>query len=186
MKKFDIKSLLIGLVVGAIVVSAGFATTKTKSPTIKVANAVSTGEKVNSVTVSNSKVYFNGNEINLKKPLIEVKKEDNSEPQLYMPIDELLEYMQFKVEWNKKENAVNLTMKNQNINKSSENLTNMNMNEVDNKAIDIMQKTGNWGYVEPYFEHMSKEGIEKVVEIYNSKHINSSEHKKASDYIKNK
>ena len=55
--------------------------------------------------------------------------------------------------------------------------------DIDNKAIDIIQKTGNWTYIEPYLPYMSNEGIKNVVDIYNSKHMDVSEHKNASDYI---
>ncbi|MCT4509561.1 MAG: hypothetical protein N4A48_12565 [Tepidibacter sp.] len=57
-------------------------------------------------------------------------------------------------------------------------------NEADIKALDIIQKTGNWQYIEQYLPHMSTDAVKEVVKIYNSKHIDSSEHKKASDYIK--
>lgn len=185
MKKLDIKSLIIGAILGTTGVSTVFAAGEIKST------------KINS-----SKVYFCGNEINLKNPLIEVVKSGDSEAQLYMPMKDVLEYMQFKVDWNDKSNSVNLTMnncnnrcnssfkngcsngnKNNNINTKVS--PNISKNEADSKAVEIIQKTGNWSYVESYLPYMSPEGIKKVVEIYNSKHMNPSEHKKASDYIKN-
>jgi len=100
-------------------------------------------------------------------------------------MSELLEYMQFKVEWNRKDNTVNLTMNGQKSNKNIDVTPDSSDNQVDKKAIDIIQKTGNWKYIEQYLPEMSADGIKKVVEIYNSKHMNPSEHKNASDYIKN-
>lgn len=55
-------------------------------------------------------------------------------------------------------------------------------NSADATALDIMQRTGNWGYIETYFPTMSRQGIDAVVNCYNSKHPNPDEHKKASDY----
>ncbi|WP_234123793.1 hypothetical protein [Clostridium hydrogenum] len=57
-------------------------------------------------------------------------------------------------------------------------------NEVDAEAIETMKKTGNWSYVEKSFPRMTNDGIGKVVEIYNSKHSDTSQYKNASDYIK--
>lgn len=167
MKKFDIKSLIVGLVIGTIGVSTVFATGEIKS-----------------ATISNSKVYFYGNEVKLKDPLIEIVKDGSSEAELYMPMRELLEYMQFKVELNSKDSSVNLTMNGNNNPKNIEVTPDISKNQADKKAIEIIQKTGNWGYIEQYIPYMSADSVKKVVEIYNSKHMNPSEHKKASDYIK--
>ncbi|MGH4121902.1 MAG: DUF4352 domain-containing protein [Clostridium sp.] len=166
MKKFDFKSLVLGLVIGTIGVSTVFAAGEIKS-----------------ATISKSKVYFYGNEVKLKNPLISIVKDGSSKSQLYMPMSELLEYMQFKVECNSKDNSVNLTMNGDNSNKNMEVTPDISKNQADTKAIAVMQKTGNWRYIQPYLSYMSGDGIKRVVEIYNSKHINSSEHKKASDYI---
>lgn len=57
-------------------------------------------------------------------------------------------------------------------------------NEADAEAIETMKKTGNWGYIEKSLPSMTDDGICKVVDIYNSKHSDTCEHKKASDYIK--
>lgn len=205
MKKFDTKSIVLGFAIGIIGVSIVFAVVEKKSAAInekwdggapvaaenlvdsstKNNDAVTTAEGIKSASISNDKVYFNGHEIELKKPLIKILNNESSEAQLYMPMDELLEYMHFKVEWNSKDNSVYLTMNDQNNQETTDVKPDISKSQADTKAIEIMQKTGNWGYIEPYIPHMSDGGIEKIVEIYNSKHINSSEHKKASDYIKN-
>lgn len=98
-----------------------------------------------------------------------------------MPMKELLEYMNFKVEFDKEKESVYLIMgqtNNYNYNEPTG-----STNEIDKEAIEIIQKTGNWSYIEKDIPNMSDEGIKKVVEIYNSKHMNISEHKKVSDYI---
>lgn len=56
------------------------------------------------------------------------------------------------------------------------------INKSDVKALDIMQRTGNWGYIVIYLPEMTNAGIDAVVNSYNSKHPNSNEHKKASNY----
>ena len=203
MKKLDVKSIFIGFLIGIIGVSIVFvaaekisATTNEKK-TVEVTadektvasnseekDNVTTREGIKSAVINNSKVYFNGKEIDLKKPLVTIEKDGNSEPQLYMPMDELLEYMHFKVEWNNKDNVVYLTMGQDN-KESTEVTPDISANEADAEAIEIMQKTGNWGYIEKYISQMSADGIKKVVDIYNSKHPDESQHKKASDYIKN-
>ncbi len=87
-------------------------------------------------------VYFNGKEVQLEKPLAILKKDDSSEEELYMPVDEILEYMNFKVQWNKEDNAVYLTMGQY---KYADENTDLNIsdNDADSKAIEIIQKTGN-------------------------------------------
>lgn len=202
MKKLDVKSIFIGLVIGVVGVSTVFAVVWKMSATTKEKNAVAvtsdekkaestsgknnvaTGEGIRSAVINNSKVYFNGKEIELKKPLITIEKDESSEPQLYMPMDELLEYMHFQVEWNSQDNAVYLTMGQDN-QKNKEDMSDISANEADAEAIEIMQKTGNWSYIEKYISQMSDDSIKRVVNIYNSKHIDPSQHKNASDYIKN-
>lgn len=202
MNKFDIKSIFIGFVIGILVVSIAFKVTEkiSESTTEKKTVAVTSDEKssstndkkdnfnaskgVTSASINSNKVYFNGKEIKLKKSLVTIETDESSDPQLYMPMDELLEYMHFKVDWNSKDNAVYLTME-QNNQEKIEVTDDIPVNEADAKAIEIMQKTGNWGYIEKYISHMSANGIRKVVDIYNSKHTDSSQHKNASDYIKN-
>lgn len=191
MKNFDLKSIVIGLVIGvtgaSIVYATGISKTAGTSNTkVAAAPVITTAiEGIKSASISSDKIYFNGNEVKLNNPLIRIVKDDNSEEQLYMPMNEMLEYMQFKVQWNKKDSSVNLTMNGQNNKKSVEITPDSSNNQADAKAIEIIQKTGNWRYIETYLPQMTPDGIEKVVEIYNSKHMNASEHKKASNYIKN-
>ncbi|OOM80158.1 hypothetical protein [Clostridium sp. BL-8] len=202
MKKLDVKSIFIGLVIGVVGVSTVFAVVWKMSATTKEKNAVAvtsdekkaestsgknnvaTGEGIRSAVINNSKIYFNGKEIELKKPLITIENDESAEPQLYMPMDELLEYMHFQVEWNSQDNEVYLTMGQDN-QKNKADMSDISANEADAEAIEIIQKTGNWSYIEKYISQMSDDGIERVVNIYNSKHIDPSQHKNASDYIKN-
>lgn len=204
MKKFDFKSIVVGLLIGIIGVSAIFASREKKPTIISNTKVATTPESkgIKSAAINNGKVYFNGNEIKLKNPLVTIVKDENSESQLYMPVSELLEYMNFKVECNSKDNSVYLTMNGQNnlkststanetnaetkerIQKGMEITVDSSNNATDAEAIETIKKTGNWSYIEKYIPNMTNNGIEKVVEIYNSKHTNPSEYKKASDYIK--
>ena len=204
MKKFDLKSIIIGALIGIIsfsfifyivdknkvhlhdkeIKSSILAQNTQSNDSAKNSNNISAGEKIAHAEFNNSKVYFNGEEISLKKPLITITSDDNSESQLYIPADEILEYMNFNVNWNKKDNGLYLTMGQYNGEKSEFLYdTPEGETDIDNKAIDIIQETGNWTYIEPYLPYMSNEGIKNVVDIYNSKHMDVSEHKNASDYI---
>lgn len=181
MKKFNIKSFICGLLVGTISVTTVFAAVGIKS-----------------ATYSNSKVYFYENEVPLKNSLVAIVKDGSTDAQLYMPMRELLEYMNFNVEWNSHDSSVNLTMKGDNGYSGNNDYYNgtysggydkptssISQDEADTRAIDIINRTGNWSYIEPYLPYMSPDGIKKVVEIYNSKHMNEMEHKNANDYINN-
>ena len=163
MKKFDLKSVVMGIVIGTISMTTVFATGGIKS-----------------ATYSSAKVYFNGETVPLKNSLVSITKEGSSKPQLYMPMKDVLEYMHFDVKWNSTNQSVNLTMKGSN--PQEVDFKSLSENEVDEAALDIMQRTGNWSYIESYLPHMSKKGIKGVVDLYNSKHQNPSEHKNAVDY----
>lgn len=174
MKKLDMKSMFFGMVVGAGLLTA--VTAVAQSP-------------IKSVSYSDSKVYFYGKEVPLENPLVSVQKEGDSNYQLYMPVRELLEYMNFEVNWDNTNQSINLTMKNSQQNHGGSTKTNspvesIDKENLDNELIRIMKQTGNWSYVEEYLPQVSEETVKKIVEIYNSKHQNTSEHKKASDYIK--
>lgn len=198
MKKINLQSLIAGLLIGGISTSA-FLLYREKTINLnnkdnyQTASVEEVGKIVTAnadysnlaqqIKMNNIKVYFNGKEVQLEKPLAILKKDDSSEEELYMPVDEILEYMNFKVQWNKEDNAVYLTMGQYNDADENTDL-NISDNDADAKAIEIIQKTGNWGYVEEYIPHMSNSGIDKIVGIYNSKHMNPAEHKKASDYYK--
>lgn len=145
------------------------------------ANAAVTS--IRSAEYSPAKVYFYGEEIPLKDSLVLITAEGEANGKLYMPVRELLEYMNFQVEWDNKDKAVYLTMNgNTGNNGTADNLDALPQNEADETALDIMQRTGNWSYIEPYLPYLSREGIDAVVASYNSKHMNPSEHKRASDY----
>lgn len=148
-----------------------------------VAKETPNQEKIQSASYLPAKVYFNGEEVSLERPLVQVSSNDGSDPVLYMPMQELLEYMNFQVEWNARDNRVDLKM-NGYSGQKTEDPAGLPQNETDRTALDIMQRTGNWGYIEPYLPFMSNAGIDAVAASYNSKHMNVQEHKRAADYYK--
>lgn len=174
-----IRQSLIYLGIITVSVAAGYGVSL--FPFTVIAKETSNQEKIQSASYLSAKVCFNGEEVPLKRPLVEVSSGDGTDTILYMPMQEMLEYMNFQVEWNARDNRVDLTMNGYGGQKT-EDPAGLPQNETDRTALDIMQRTGNWGYIEPYLPYMSNAGIDAVVASYNSKHMNVQEHKKAADY----
>jgi len=173
--KFDPKSLLLGVVIGIFGVSS-----------ISLAANDPEVQKIESAFSNNSKVYFYNQEVPLTNPLIEVYNTEDSTTQLYMPAEDVLEYLNFDVDWSRDNNTISLTMKNSAVQSESvrtELSTDLSLSELESNAIDLITKTGNWNYIEPYLYDLSDDVIKKIVSIYNSKHHKASEHKNASDYM---
>ena len=97
MKRFDLKSLALGLIIGVIAIVG--------------VNTVFAAGKIKSAEYSDVKVNFYGTEVPLKSALVAIQKDGSDDMQLYMPLREVLEYMQFNVDWNAKNRSVNITMK---------------------------------------------------------------------------
>lgn len=190
MKKMHYRSVLTGFVAGALCMSLTFAggTKFTASP-------------------SSVKLKMFGEEIPMSSPVLNVVKDNKGKAVRYVPLDELLDYMNLEGTLSKDgktiaigidskwmSNGMNNGMNNgsytyqknylspDEVAAVSEYFQGLTQEEADAEAIDLIQKTGNWRYVESYLPLMSHKGIDKVVKIYNSKHPNKSEHKKASDY----
>lgn len=154
MKKFDIKSLILGFIIGTIGITTIFAAGGIKS-----------------AEFNSSKVYFYGKEVPLKSQLVSIVKDGESNVQIYMPMKELLEYMNFVVEWNKEDNSINLTMKgnNGNINYDPSKLS---PSEADKKCLTLMEGSGTWGpEINMLIPYMTPDGVEKVVTIYLDRHL---------------
>lgn len=171
MKKIDVKSLVLGLAIGVVSVAG--------------VSAVADNPDIKSVYTSPSKVYYYEQEIPLNDPLITVVREGHINEKTYMPVRELLEYMNFTVEWQEEDASIHLTMNNNMKNTYSQDSQLDSNANVDSEVIRIITNTGNWGYVEPYLKDVSDDTIRQVVDIYNSKHSNKKEHKNADDYISN-
>jgi len=173
--KFDLKSTMIGIAIGILCTSS-----------ISIASDNPNIQKVENAFINNSKVFFYKQEIPMKNTLIEVVNTKDSTSQLYMPLDDILEYMHFKVEWTQDTDTVNLTMNTNPINSTNiidNTPSEQPATELDSYAIELMTTTGNWRYVEPYFAELSNSAIQRIVSIYNSKHPNVSEHKDADQYL---
>ncbi len=167
--KLDLKSMTIGILIGSLGITTAFAASGIKS-----------------ASYSKAKVFFYDKQVPLSDSLVSIIKDGETNAKLYMPVRELLEYMQFNVNYDSSDGNIYLTMNGnngQNNNPQSTTVpSDISVDEADKTALDIMQRTGNWAYIEKYLPHMSNEGIETVVRLYNSKHQNPNEHKKASNY----
>ncbi|MCT4583850.1 MAG: hypothetical protein N4A54_02900 [Peptostreptococcaceae bacterium] len=201
MKKVQIKSLFFGFLLGAIftVIIVNYPNENKDLDSYALS-------QIESTTINNSKVYFYNKEIPLKNPLVSIKKADSKDSLLYIPMNEILEYMQFNVDIDHKENKISLTMNHHNNYQNMNNYNNYHNNhntnnycnntyyksipsdisteDADSQALDIMNNTGNWGYIEPLIPFMSKDGLQKTIDVYNSKHPDPSQHKILSDYKK--
>ncbi len=95
MKKLDFKSLAVGFVLGTVGITTVFA-----------ANGIQ------SATLSQAKVTLNGAPVPLTQELVAVRKDGEKEANLYMPLRELLTYLDYDVKWDEKTSTVDLrTMK---------------------------------------------------------------------------
>ena len=197
MKKFDFKSMVLGFVIAII-----------GATTVLTVNAASS---IRSASFSQARVYWLGQEVPLENPLVSVLAEGETNARLYMPLRELLEFMNFIVEWDGQNNRVNLSMRgmtggtggstsiHSNNNQTqpyawdgnrvysggySEDPATLSQAEADRRAADIMQRTGNWSFIESYLPYMSNQGITRMVDIFNSKRPNhSQQHRNAQDYF---
>lgn len=168
MKKFDLKSIALGLAICTVGITTVFAANGIKS-----------------AAFNSSKINFYGQEVPLQNQLVSIVKDGDTIPQMYMPVRELLEYMNFIVEWNEKDSSINLTMKEDT--KIGKNVRNINNNgveyynyvsseisqsEADDKGIAIMSSSGTWGsQIDALLPYMTPTGVEKVVTIYLDRHL---------------
>lgn len=92
MKKFDVKSLVVGLIIGMVGITTVFAASGIKS-----------------AVFSNAKITLDGHSVPLTKSLIAVVKDNEKDASLYMPVRELMEYIGYNVNWNKETLTVELS-----------------------------------------------------------------------------
>lgn len=91
MKKVDVKSLVLGLIIGTVGISTVFA-----------ANGIKTAN------FSNATVTLGGVSVPLENSLISIVKDGEKDMQLYMPVRELLEYLGYSVNWDGTKNNIDL------------------------------------------------------------------------------
>lgn len=171
MKNFNTKSFICGLFIGILSISTVFA-----AGGIKSAN------------YEDTKVSFNNSVIPLESSLVSIIKEGENVPELYMPTKEILEYLGYKVNYNASQDYIDITSLNYDSITTTIPLQNSASNnipesEMDKKALEIMQKTGNWSYVEPLFTSMTPEGVKAVVNLYIKKTGNYKQAQTALPYI---
>lgn len=91
MKKFDVKSLVAGIIIGSLGITTVFAATGIKS-----------------ANLSNAKVTLNGVSLPLSKSLISVTMDNEQNASLYVPANELLINLGYIVDYDGEKNTVNL------------------------------------------------------------------------------
>jgi len=192
MKQLNLKIAVVGFLIGTIGMTTVFAA----------------GE-IRSASFSSARVYFYGREVPLENQLVLITNEGETNARLYMPMRELLEFMNFIVEWDGENNSVNLTMRGGPGNTEpgvsagtqsgyvqprawdgrgvydggyDEHPSELTLSEAGRRAVDIMQRTGNWSFIEPYLPYISNADIQRMVDIFNSRQ-NTSRQRRASDYM---
>ncbi|MBE5979856.1 MAG: hypothetical protein E7249_12035 [Paenibacillaceae bacterium] len=91
MKRFDVKSLVAGVIIGTMGITTVYAATGIKS-----------------ATLSNTKVTLNGEALPLSKSLISVTMDNEQNESLYIPANELFEKIGYTVSYDSVKNTVNL------------------------------------------------------------------------------
>ncbi|WP_125140440.1 hypothetical protein [Clostridium transplantifaecale] len=91
MKRFDIKSLIAGIIIGSMGITTVFAATGIKS-----------------AILSNANVTLNGASLPLNRSLISVTMDDEQNASLYMPVNELLEKFGYTVNYDSEKNIIDL------------------------------------------------------------------------------
>ncbi len=130
--------------------------------------SVSASAKIKSANYSNLKLYLDGKEIILENSLVSIVKDGSDSAQIYMPMRELLEYLEYDVEWKSEDNSIHLLPKNTS--------TNLKTSEADKRGIEIMEKSGTWSgsgkdELDTLIPIMSPEAVDKVVMIYLERHL---------------
>lgn len=91
MKKFNVKSFVAGILVGAMGLSTAFAATGIKS-----------------AILSDTTVTLKGASLSLDKPMILVTMDDEQTPVQYMPAEEILGKLGYDVHYDKAKNTIDL------------------------------------------------------------------------------
>ena len=177
MKKIHFKSMALGFAIAIVVFS-----------TILSANAAAT---IKSAQFAETKVYFYGKEVELKNPLVSIVADGESNARLYMPLRELLEFMNFVVDWDGENNSVNLTMRwsidnggnvsdlSHNNNFNGQNaasdqwfVKDYTQAEANERALTVINLSGTWGpEIDWLIPQMSPEAVFEMVSIYLDKQL---------------
>ena len=147
MKKFDFRSMAIGFAIAIFGAAAVF--------------TVNASSQISSASFAATRVFFYGNEVLLKNPLVSIVTEGETDARLYMPLRELLEYMDFIVEWDGQNDSVNLTMR------DSQESGGYAQTEADERALAIITMSGTWGpEIDLLIPQMSPDAVYEMVSIF--------------------
>ncbi|MCT4562775.1 MAG: hypothetical protein N4A68_00380 [Maledivibacter sp.] len=169
MKSINVKSLACGLLIGTI-------------GTIGITGVFASG-LIKSTKYEEVTVTLNDTVIPMKDSMVSIVKNGENDSKLYMPAEEILEYMGYNVEFDDTKQSINISTKSI---LSSESMMNKNIseNQPDKLALEIMKKTGNWSYVEPLFSYMTPQGVKETVDLYiNEKGGNQKQVQSALSYM---
>lgn len=91
MKKFDIKSLAAGIIIGTMGITTVFASSSVKS-----------------ALLSNMNVTLNGVSLSLSKPVLSVTMDNEQNASFYVPVNELFTNLGYSVNYNSENNTIDL------------------------------------------------------------------------------
>ena len=91
MRKFDLKSLAAGFIIGTLGLTTVFG-----------------AAGIQSAALSNTKVTLNGALLSLGQPLISVKMDDGQDASLYAPVNEVLEKLGYAVNYDEASNTIDI------------------------------------------------------------------------------
>ena len=92
MRKFDLKSLAAGFIIGTLGLTTVFG-----------------AAGIQSAALSNAKVTLDGALLPLGQPLISVKMDDGQDASLYAPVNEVLEKLGYTVNYDEASNTIDIT-----------------------------------------------------------------------------
>lgn len=95
MRKFELKSLIAGIIIGTLGITTVFA-----------------ASGVRSANISNMNVTLNGASFPLSKPLLSVALENEESENVYAPVNELLTNLGYGVNYNAENNTIDLIAQN--------------------------------------------------------------------------
>lgn len=95
MRKFELKSLIAGIIIGTLGITTVFA-----------------ASGVRSANISNMNVTLNGASFPLSKPLLSVALENEESENVYAPVNELLTNLGYSVNYNAENNTIDLITQN--------------------------------------------------------------------------
>lgn len=126
MKIINIKSFIMGLIIGIVGITSVFGAGIIKS-----------------VEYTDCTFMINGEEINLNNPFVSIVKQGESNSNLYMPIREVLQKLGYNVQWYENNNTIDIsTSQNPYYVNSKDNITSNKVIDLKNRGTFNMSESG--------------------------------------------